>query len=116
MDRASLDQALSPIVPELIGNMPTKFRVIEYEFMLWEELEGWKALAQQIANRMGRPAEVGILRCTTRTDTKITLVGRVEAARTVIESGKANQTSGVAIARSDFPVMIHGWQSRLGGE
>jgi len=96
--------------------MPTKFRVVEYEFMLWEELEGWKALAQQIAEKMGRPAEVGILRCTIRDDTKITLVGGVDAARSVIESGEANKPSGVVIARSDFPVMIHGWPNRLGGE
>jgi hypothetical protein len=101
--------------PELIGNMPNKVRVIEYEFMLWEELESWETLAQQIVTKMGRPAEVGILRCTTRSDTKITLVGGADATRSVIESGEANKPSGVVIARSDFPVMIQGWPSRLGG-
>jgi hypothetical protein len=95
--------------------MPTKVRVIEYEFVLWEELEAWGTLAQQIAEKMGRPAEVGIPRCTIRTDAKITLVGGADATRTVIESGEAHKPSGVVISRSDFPVMIQGWPNRFGG-
>jgi hypothetical protein len=96
--------------------MPNKLRVIEYEFMLWEELEHLPTLVRLVEAKMGRVPELGLLRCTARKDAKVTLVGGVAATRTLIEGGHASRPGGVDIAELDFPVMISGWPYRSGAE
>jgi hypothetical protein len=102
--------------PKPTGTMTNKLRVIEYEFMLWEDLERLLDLVDLVEAKMGRVPEVSILRCTAREDAKVTLVGTVAATRTLIESGRASRPGGVVIAKSDFPVMINGWPYRFGAE
>jgi hypothetical protein len=96
--------------------MLNKLRVIEYEFMLWEDVERLPTLAKLVEAKMGRVSEVGLLRCTARHEAKITLVGTVAATRTLIESGQASRAGGVALSEFDFPVMISGWPHRFGAE
>ena len=95
--------------------MPDKIRVIEYEVLLWDD-ERMEKLVPIVKEKMGILPEVGILRCTARTTTKITLVGSAEAARALIASGRASKPGGLVISREEFPIMIKGWPYRFGTE
>jgi hypothetical protein len=95
--------------------MPDKIRVIEYEVLLWDD-ERMEKLASIVKEKMGVLEEVGILRCTARTTTKITLVGSAEATRALVASGRASKPGGIVISRGEFPIMIKGWPYRFGAE
>jgi hypothetical protein len=95
--------------------MSDKIRVIEYEVLLWDD-ERMENLAEIVKDKVGIVPEVGILRCTARTTTKITLVGTAEATRALIASGRASKPGGVAISKEEFPIMIKGWPYRFATE
>jgi hypothetical protein len=95
--------------------MPDKIRVIEYEVLLWDD-ERMEKLAGIVKEKMGVLEEVGILRCTVRVTTKITLMGSAEATRALVASGMASKPGGIVIPRADFPIMIKGWPYRFGEE
>jgi hypothetical protein len=95
--------------------MPDKIRVIEYEVLLWND-ERMEKLAVLVKEKMGILEEVGILRCTVRVSTKITLVGTAEATRALVASGKASKPGGVVISKEEFPIMIKGWPYRFATE
>jgi hypothetical protein len=94
--------------------MSNKIRVIEYEFLYWEELELTDAVVQMVEDRLGRMTEVGVLRCTDRAGAKVTIIGGVEACRGLISNENAGRPGGVPIAKSAFPVIIDGWLYRTG--
>jgi hypothetical protein len=96
--------------------MSNRIRIIEYEFLFWEELERMGKLAQLVQERLGRLEEVCVLRCTDRTSARITIVGGVKASRLLIANENAATLKGLTIARSEFPVMIKGWLYRTGEE
>jgi hypothetical protein len=95
--------------------MPDRIRVIEYEVLLWDD-ERMEKLADIVKEKLGVLAEVGILRCTARSDTKITLVGSAEATRALIASGRASKPGGLVISSEEFPIMIKGWPYRFATE
>jgi hypothetical protein len=95
--------------------MADKIRVIEYEVLLWDD-QRMEKLADLVKEKMGILGEVGILRCTVRASTKITLVGTAEATRELVASGKASKPGGVVISKEEFPIMIKGWPYRFGTE
>jgi hypothetical protein len=96
--------------------MSTKMRVIEYEIVTWADLLNLGSWAELVESKMGTVAAVGVLRCATRTTTKVTFIGDAEATRELIKSGKAGNPVGVSISKEKFPIMLSGWPHRLGME
>jgi hypothetical protein len=95
--------------------MADKIRVIEYEVLMWDD-ERMENLADIVTQNLGIVPEVGILRCTVRTTTKVTLIGTADATRALVASGKASKPGGMVISKQDFPILIKGWPYRFGTE
>jgi hypothetical protein len=98
-----------------VRTMPDKIRVIEYEVLLWDD-ERMENLACIVKEKLGIVSEVGVLRCTAHSNTKITLVGSAEATRALIASGRASKPGGLVISKEEFPIMIKGWPYRFATE
>ncbi len=98
-------------LPKPLVTMSGKVRVIEYDFLVWEDLEQ-EGFAEMVKEKLGSVAEVGVLRCTIRTSTRVTLVGRAEVTRDLIASGRASRRGGLTIAKADFPIVLKGWPKR----
>jgi hypothetical protein len=95
--------------------MADKIRVIEYEVLLWDD-ERMENLADIVKQKLGTVPEVGVLRCTVRTTTKVTLIGNAEATRALVASGKASKPGGLVLSKQEFPILIKGWPYRFGTE
>jgi len=95
--------------------MADKIRVIEYEVLLSDD-ERMENLADIVKQKLGTVHEVGILRCTVRATTKVTLVGHAEATRALVASGKASKPGGLVLSKDEFPILIKGWPYRFGTE
>jgi hypothetical protein len=95
--------------------MADKLRVIEYEVLLWDD-ERMEQLADIVTQKLGIVPEVGILRCTVGGTTKVTLIGKADATRALVASGRASKPGGLVISKEEFPVLITGWPYRFGTE
>ena len=88
-------------------------RIIEYQIVLWADLStmgNFQSLAQ---DALGSVAEVGILRCVTEDDRRLTFLGDAAATQELVRSGAASNPDGVALAKKLFPIMLAGWPHRL---
>ena len=79
-------------LPKPLVTMSGKVRVIEYDFLVWEDLEQ-EGFAEMVKEKLGSVAEVGVLRCTIRTSTRVTLVG---ARKSLATSSPAGEQAGGA--------------------
>ena len=95
--------------------MADKIRVIEYEVLFWDD-EWMQKIAEIVKQKLGIVPEVGILRCTVRTSTKVTLIGNADATRALVASGKASKPGGLVISKQEFPILIKGWPYRFGAD
>jgi hypothetical protein len=88
-------------------------RIIEYEVVYWSDLDAMGNLPKLLADSMTIGDSVGFLRCVTDDGRKVTFAGDADATKQLVTSGAASRPSGVAIPKTDFPVMLEGWPHRL---
>jgi hypothetical protein len=88
-------------------------RIIEYEILLWSDLEALGDLFALLSGSMQPGSDVGILRCVVDDGRKVTFAGDGGATRALVARRTVGTPNGVALRKKDFPVMMEGWPYRL---
>jgi hypothetical protein len=70
-------------------------------------------LVTLVSASMGVVNQVGIIRCVVENGRRVTFIGDAQATSKLVKIDGAGTSSGVNVAKKDFPVMLEGWPYRF---